>query len=213
MPQTIVDENGNETEVFTKEELSAQKEEAIEEYKKTNPDKTDELIKIQEDLEKAQSELKGLKDKDINFSNLRNKVQDKEKEIEDLKKSIDDKIGTAKKEVLDTVMKDHYNSEITRLAGEDKELKDKIELQYKRLADSAGTKEEISKKLQDAFILSGGSTGEKFDNSAFSSGGVGNIKNTIKKSKEKLGTEERELLNRLGEAGGIKFTDKDLEGK
>lgn len=222
MPQKITDENGDEIEVFTAEELNAQKEEAIEKYKEENPDKTEELTKIQEEmsakdkeLEELKKQIEGISDKDRNFAALRKKVQDKEKEVEDLKGTIDEKIGAVKKEVLDTVMKDHYESEINRLAGDDKELKDKIELQYKRLTDTAGTKDEISKKLNDAFILATGKTKESFDSSAFSSGGVSGsgVKDAIKGAKEKLSNEEKELLQKMGEAGGIKFTKEDLEGK
>jgi alanyl-tRNA synthetase len=208
MPQKIIDDGGNEIEVFTKEEIETQKQEALEEYKNNNPDKSFELQKIQDDLRAKEEELESLKGKDYNFSNLRNKVQDKEKEIEELKKSIDDKVGNVKKEILDTVMKDHYNSEILKLAGEDKELRDKIEFQYKRLTDSAGTKEEISKKLQDAFVLSGGRV-ENTNSAAFSSGGVGRL--NIKKGKDKLSSEEIELGKKLAEAGGIKLKDEDLK--
>ncbi len=208
MPTIIINDDGNEIEVFTKEEIETQKQEALEEYKKNNPDKSSELQKLQDDLKSKEEELQGLKNKDLNFANLRNKVQDKEKEIENIKKEMDEKIGNAKKEVLDTVMKDHYNSEILKLAGEDKELKDKIEFQYKRLGDLAGTKEEISKKLQDAFVLSGGRV-ENDNSAAFSSGGVGRL--NIKKGKDKLSSEEIELGKKLAAAGGIKLKDEDLK--
>ena len=206
MPQTIIDENGKETEVFTAEELEAQKQEAISKYKEENPDLSFEMSQLQDELKAKEEELKGLKDKDLNFSAMRNKVAGKEKEIEDLKKSIDDKVNAVKREVLDTVMKDHYNSVIDELCGGDKELKEKVELQYKRLGDVAGTKVEIAKKLSDAFVLASGNI-NSFDRSAFSTGGVGNIKPHIKKAGEKLSEDQKELGKRLG------LSDKDLEGK
>jgi alanyl-tRNA synthetase len=204
MSQTII-VDGEEKEVFTQEELEAQKEEAINQYKEENPDKSDELTKLEEELEKAKQELEGFKDKDMNFANMRNKISEKEKEAKDLKVSIDEKINTVKKEILEGVMKDHYNDTLEKLVGNDKELKEKVELQYKRLADTASTKVELSKKLNDAFVLATGGTKESFDNSVFSSGSAG--AKIQSKSEEKFSSEEQELLNKLSQAGNVKLQE------
>jgi alanyl-tRNA synthetase len=204
MSQTII-VDGEEKEVFTQEELEAQKEEAINQYKEENPDKSDELTKLEEELEKAKQELEGFKDKDMNFANMRNKISEKEKEAKDLKVSIDEKINTVKKEILEGVMKDHYNDTLEKLVGNDKELKEKVELQYKRLADTASTKVELSKKLNDAFVLATGETKESFDNSVFSSGSAG--AKIQSKSEEKFSSEEQELLNKLSQAGNVKLQE------
>lgn len=208
MPQTVIID-GEEKEVFTQDELEAQKNEALEQYKKDNPDKTEELTKLQKELEDAKSDLDGFKDKDMNFANLRNKISEKEDRIKNLETSIDSKISTAKKEILEGVMKDHYNDTLKNLVGEDKELLDKVEFQYKRLTDTASTKEEISKKLSDAFTLATGGNKSSFNSGAFSSGGVSGKPGTTKKPK--LSAEERELADKLAKAGGIKLEDKDFE--
>jgi len=67
MSQKIINDMGEEIEVFTNEELEAQKESAIEDYKTNNPDKTDELTKLQEDLQTKEEELSKFKNKDLNF--------------------------------------------------------------------------------------------------------------------------------------------------
>jgi len=150
----------------------------------------------------------------MNFANLRNKVSEKEKEIEEINKSIEDKISVVKNEVLESVMKDHYNETLKRLAGDDKDLLEKVELQYKRLTDTAGTREEISKKLNDAYILAtGGTSVSDNDNSAFSSGGVGDVKSYVKDPDKKLSDDEKDLLNKLSQAGGLNIKSEDLEGK
>src|SRR5438105_3456954 len=105
---TKVEINGEEKEVFTQEELDAQKNEALEQYKKDNPDKSGELTKLQEDLKKSQEDLAKANDKDTNFKNLREAKDALEKKVEDLTKSFDDKISNVKKEVLEGVIKDHY---------------------------------------------------------------------------------------------------------
>lgn len=210
MSQKITNDDGDEIEVFTNEELEAQKQAAIEEYKTNNPDKTPELTKLQEDLKAKEEELTKLKDKDTNFSNLRTAKEKAEKEIQDLKTSIDDKIGAAKKEILEGVMKEHYNDTLKNMVGDDKELLAKVELQYKRLADPASSKEEIAKKLSDAYTLATGNARPTVDMGAFSSGGVGKI--NIPSSQTKLSPEEIEVGKKLaGSMPGMKVDDKDFK--
>lgn len=194
MSQTIKNEAGEDVEVFSTEELEAQKQEAIEAYKAENPDKTDDLTALQEELQKKEEELKGLKDKDVNFSKFKSQ---KDKEIETIKKEIDEKIVSVKKEVMEGVMKDHYNDTLKVLAGGDEEAKKKIEFHFKRLGDVAGTKEEITNKLKDAYILANKPADiDALNTSVISSGGVGRI--NVKVSETKLTPEEKELGKKLG---------------
>ncbi len=206
MSQKIIDETtGEEVEVFTQEELQAQKEVAIEEFKKDNPDKS-------ADLKVAIEELEKFKGKDFNFGKLREQKEAAEKKVEDILNGVDEKITAVKKEVLDGVMKDHYTDTINKLTGGDKDLIAKIELQYKRLGDSAGTKSEIEKKLNDAFILATGGQSKGINNSAFSSGGVGKP-NFGTQGETKLTDEEKKMAQELAAKGGMVITEKDLEGK
>ena len=209
MPQKITNENGEEIEVFTNEELESQKQAALEEYKTSNPDKTSEIEALQVELAETKEKLEGLSNKDLNFAALRDKVKEKERQIDGLTKSIDEKIGVAKKEILEGVMKDHYNDTINRLVGDDKELLAKVELQYKRLADSASTKEEVTRKLSDAFVLATGSSKESFNSGAFSSGEIGKIK--VGSNKNKLSDEEKEFAKKMAGSVGMKLEDKDFE--
>jgi len=186
MTQTIINDSGETIEIPTTEEIEAQKQQAIEEYKSQNPDKTEELTKLQKELD-------GFKDKDLNFSNLRKQKEDAEKKVEDILKGVDEKISTVKKEVLEGVMKDHYNETINSLTGGDEELKKKIEFQYKRLGDAPATKDEIAKKLQDAYMLAAG-TSKGVSSNAFSSGGVGSIKT----KESSLTEDDKDLLKKMG---------------
>ena len=138
MPKQIQDEQGNTIDVFTADELK---------------EKEDALTKAQEELKTTNEALAKLKEKDMNFEKLRTREKTIEQEIENLKKDVEVKVGQAKKEVLEGVMKDHYNETLKSLAGEDAELLKKIELQYSRLADAVATKEGVSKKLRDAWTL------------------------------------------------------------
>ena len=174
MSQMIKGEDGNEIEVFTPEEVEAQRLQAIEDYKAENPDKTGELSELQVKLKEVEGKLASVGDKDQNFANLRKAKEDAEKKVADILAGVDEKITKAKTEVLEGVMKDHYNETLGALAGEDEELKKKIEFNFKRLGDVAATKQEISKKLTDAYALS--TTREDgVSSSVYSSGGVGKL--------------------------------------
>lgn len=196
MSKTIKNEDGSEEEVFTADEIEAQKQEAIEAYKLENPDKTDELIAIQEEKARIEEELKGLKDKDLNFANLRKQKEGAEKKIADILGEVDNKINSVKKEVLEGVMKDHYNDTIKALAGDDEELKKKIEFNYKRLADTVTTKSEMDSKLRDAWALSTKTEDNGVNANIFASGGVGRIK--TKDSEKKFTQDEKEAGNKFG---------------
>ena len=193
MPKIVENEDGSESTMYSEEELQAQRDAALEEYKANNPDKSEELTSLQTELAEKEEELKGLKDKDFNFSNLRKERDDLKEQIDNFPGVVDEKITNAKKEILEGVMKDYYNETINSLTGGDEDLKKKIEYQYKRLGDAAATKEEISKKMRDAYVLAtGDSKGVQSD--AFSSGGARNVK--VKENS--LTEDDKDLLRKMG---------------
>lgn len=210
MPKTISDSTGEDVEVYTKEELQIQKDAVLEEFKNANPDKTNELNKLQEDLKKANEDLDKAKNKDTNFANLREAKEALENKVKELNESIDSKVGSAKKEIMDGVVKEHYSDIINKLAGDDKELLAKIEFQYKRLGDAAGTKAEIEKKLNDAYVLATGNMAGGIGQRPFSSGGSAPLK-IDRNNNPPLNSEEMDLAKKLAAAGGIKLEDKDLK--
>ena len=203
MPQTIKDSEGNEVEVFSAEELEAQKQEAIDAFKVEYPDKTEELAELQEKLKETEEELTKAKGKDQNFGTLRKAKEDAEKKVEDILKGVDEKINTVKKEVLEGVMQNHKNKTLEALVGEDAELKKKVELEYGRLSDVASTEEQITKKLKDAFILATAKEPDGINANIYGSGNVGRV--YINSQSPKFSAEEKELGSKFG------LTDKDFK--
>ena len=179
MPQTIQDADGNDVEVFTASETEAQKQEALDAFKTENPDKTDEIAKLQEDLNKANEDIKGFEDKDQNWALLRKKAQVAEEEAkkanETMETTIKDEIGSAEKRITEGFMQDHYAQTIKSLAGDDEELKKKIEFQYNRLNDPSTTKEDVTKKLTDAWRLATPAETDAMGSTVVSSGGAARI--------------------------------------
>lgn len=203
MPIKAMNEEGEEIEAFTADELEAQKQAAIDEFKASNPDKSAELASAQEELEK-------LKGKDMNFSNLRAQKEAAEKKVADILAGVDEKIGAAKNEILEGVTKEHYLDTIKKLAGDDKELLDKIEFHYKRLTDPAGSKEAITKKITDAYLLATGTGPKDISSSAFGSGGV-NRPNFPTAGGSQLSADEKKMAQELAARGGMTITEEDLK--
>lgn len=173
-----------------------------------------ELSELQQQFETAQAELKKrdeeiakLKDKDLNFAQLRAQKAEAEKKADQLKSEIDEKLTSAKKEIFEGVLKDHYSEALSNLAGDDEELKKKIEHHYQRLSDAATSKGEIDKKLRDAWSLAT-ATDEPLHGAAFSSGYVSRVSPQQPKN---FSNEEKELAKKLAQAGGLSLEDKDFQ--
>jgi len=205
MPTTVIID-GEEKEVFTTEELESQKQEVIEKFKSENPDRANEIQTLQNALKETEEELVKYKDKDLNFSNLRKEKEQLEKNLKDITGNIDIKIESAKREIMEGVLKDHYSGTLSRLSSGDKELEKKIEYHYKRISDPSSTKDEIEKKLQDAFILAGGVKSPN-NNGVFSSAGAGKFN---LEPKAPLTDEQKEVLGKLAGSVGLKIDDKNI---
>ena len=205
LPQTIIDSEGNQVEVFTPEEVQAK----VEEQKKQ--------------VEGAQEELRKLKEKDLNFEKLRMNKKVAEGEItreelqqkiqEEFAKGMGEKLSYAreeiKKEVVEGVNKDYYNEIVGSLSGDDEELKKKINFEYNRLKDPVNSKEDISKKLRDAYVLAS----RVEDAGAFVPGTVSSGGASKPKFKQQgaFSADEIAFAKKLAASGGIKLTDEDLK--
>lgn len=192
MPQTIQQADGTEIEVFTAEEVQA---------------KNEELMKATSEASKLADELSKLREKDLNFSKLREQKDDAEKRVDKLKVEMDEKLEQTKKELFEGALKDHYNDALTSLAG-DEETKKKIEYHYNRLSDKTTTKQDIDKKLRDAWALSQDKPASSMG-AAFSSGGMGYVKPSS--TPKTFSKEEVELGKEIARAGGLKLSDEDFK--
>ena len=131
-----------------------------------------------------------------------------ETKLEEFTKQVDEKISLAKKEVLEGVMKDHYLDTLKKVAGDDAELIKKVEYQYGRLADSATTKDEVTKKIQDAFILATGGNQSTVKQDVFSSANANGVK---VETNSNLSDEEKQMAKELARRGGMVLEDKDFK--
>lgn len=206
-PFTVINESGEDVQVFTPEEVQAEKEAALAQVKQ---EKDAELEAAQAELKTANEKLGKLESKDFNFATLRKQKEDAESKIEKIAQEMGTKIEGVKKEILEGVSKDYFNEVLGTLAGDDAELKKKIEFQYNRINDSPGTKEEISKKLRDAYTLATATidTPGAITPSVMSSGGAGKLQ--FKKD-NKFTPEEKAFAQKLAHSGGLQLKEEDFQ--
>jgi len=191
-----------------KEEYIDPEEEEIEFTPEDTGTSSEKDVKIlEEELKTAQEELAKYRDKDLNFANLRKAKDKAEEDVKTLQQQVDEKIEAAKNEILESTHKDFYNDQLNELAGDDEEFKKKIEFHYNRIKDPASSKEEVSKKLRDSWLLASAKEDET-PISNFSSGGVSKIKT---KDSSSFTTEEKQLAQKLAQAGGLKLTEDDFK--
>lgn len=149
MPKTV-QIDGKDVEVYTQEEVDASRNTAVEDFKKTNPGAAENVTKLQADLTTAQEELKKLKEKDMNFGNLREIKDGLEAKITELTTQLDTKVnaGLAQRDA---------EAALTALSGGDAELLKKLKLHFETTlaAVKTETPEALQEKLKQAAALSG----------------------------------------------------------
>lgn len=172
------------------------------------PEKDYEALLSEKDkqIEEVQKELAGLKNKEFNFKKLRDMTESERSELTEKEKELmqrQDELEENQKSFTETVIQGHKNDALAVLAGDDKDLRDKIEYHYNRISDKATTKEDINKKVKDAYLLATGGRSAAIDqiSRAVSYQGGGGIV----KSSDGFSSEQKELASRLG------ITEEDLK--
>ena len=212
MPQNITDSTGAEIEVYTAEEIAAKEEEAsakaIADYKAANPDQTEKLTELEKQLTTAKDDLAKADDKDQNFAALRGAKEKAEKDLTEFQanfsKALDERLSAFKGDVLGAVQQDHFNETLKAFTGGDDELMKQVKFQYDRIKDVAGTKEEITKKLSDAYLLATATPERNALNTTVLSSGGTSIQ-MRGGAKAPLGADEKELGAKFG------LSDQDLK--
>ena len=186
----LYDEQGNEVEdTFSQEEMDQKVEEtktqAIADTETKHQEAldilTDQKSEAEEKAKEAQDKFDELDpEKKGNFKELRDakkgadkKVEDLTQKIEDLTTKTADDIASIKEGSINDVKTDQIND----LAGDNTELKEKIEHFYKSFGGSPATKAEVLERVKNAHTLAtGGGGGEgKLPSSVISSAGGSSI--------------------------------------
>ena len=197
-------------EVLTPEEMEEQKRQEVEKARASWESQS--VKERDEKISTLESELEKLKEKEINFSNLRDKTRTQEEEQNKNKTKIDElesKLEQSKSELKDFVVGDYRNNLIDEVAMGDAEVKKAIEENFKRIAGPEDTKEQVLNKVKEAAGMTAAQAGmtvtETVDfTNVLSSGGSSG--RSVGFSSEGMSTEVREMArNRFG------ITDKVLK--
>lgn len=157
MSTKIKNEDGTETEVFTAEEVQAQATAQV--TSAVEAAKTEAAAQLQV----KEAELAKLKEKEMNFGQVKKSEEDKAKEVEKLQSEITNLKGV--------VVDNFKNDLIKRYAGTDAELAKKIEAEYKTFTGEAVTNDEIALRMERAAKLVGVQAPSSAANNAFGSVG------------------------------------------
>lgn len=174
-----------EIEVFTAEELKAAEtkatetatnaassaaktaaDEAIENYKKSNPDKTAEVEKLKNDLSEVQAKL----DQALSYDD---KSGNRDEQIARLRKERDDAVAAVNKKVeeLSTTIETMNKNQVAGLketlldeyAGKDPEARKKVELEFDNYRPNDTGLKAMTERMEKAVTLSGIKVEEKPD--------------------------------------------------
>lgn len=115
-----------------------------------------EVDKLKEELKRIKSENEKLRSKDFNFKRLRD-LSDEEKsklsasEIELRERQ--EKLEEEQKEFHKSVKESNIQEALSVFTEGNEDLKEKVMFHYNRLIDPGETREQILKKMKDAYIL------------------------------------------------------------
>jgi len=152
----LFDKDGNEVEAFTQEELAAKNKEAVDAYLKENPDKGADLKKAQEELATATEKIKALEGAGGSDGQKKRLIEERDAAQAALK-TMEEKFGKELGEIKATLFGGFKAKALATLSKGDKQLADKIQLEYDGFAGEAKTEGEIAERMAKAFTLVSGS--------------------------------------------------------
>lgn len=157
MPEEITLVDGTKREVPTEDEAKAAASRS-ETRKVQREDAKKSLGSSQKELEETKKELKKLSNKDFNFKKLRDMNDDEKAKLSatelELKKKQEEleesQAGFTKK-----LTEEYKNEALAVLVGDDKKQRDKVLHNYSRIKGAEDTKEEVSRKMREAYNMLG----------------------------------------------------------
>lgn len=151
----------------------------------------EDAAKVQAELEEAKVQLAKLENKDLNFRRLESLTEAEKAKLSatelELKKKAEE-LEDKQKTFTEKFVGDIKGDELRRLTGSDEELKKKVEFNFARLkeADTAQSREEISKLMNEAYVMSVGRQPSSPLNAAINQSGSGPIQTSNSTLAEEL---------------------------
>jgi predicted nucleic acid-binding Zn-ribbon protein len=197
-----IEQDGQTIEVFTSEEVEAQKQAALAEATKPLADQ----------LETAKKELEGFKNKDLNFGNLRTEKEKLETQVADLTQKIEQIPETIQQQFTEKEQAQKIDALIKKTAEGDVELEKKMRhhMETTLKGVEAKTEAEIVNKISQSWQLS---TAKQpvpdVLSEVISSAGAGGMP-PADNPQTSMPKELSSLAKKVAAAGGFQLTDEDI---
>jgi hypothetical protein len=124
------------------------------------PDEVKELesnkAKYETEIGEYKSKLSKMENKDYNFKKLRDMTEEEVKKLSAQEmeyKTRLESIEEKERGFVEKTINSYKDNAFNQYAGEDEELKKKIQFHYDRIKDDATTQEEINTKTEEAYLL------------------------------------------------------------
>jgi chromosome segregation ATPase len=190
MPMTLYDEAGNAKEVPTDEEIAAQ------------------LGERDKKLNEVTEKLAKLENKDFNFKRLKDMTEQEREKLSAIEvdlKQRQEKLEDEQRSFVERQVNEHKNDALNVLAGDDKDLREKIEFHFSRIKDEAVTREEINKKMREAATLATGHAPDTRPSQLSSAMGLSGAGMRAKPKDEEITPDLKDLGAKFG------LTDEDYK--
>ena len=153
------------------------------------------------ELEDARIKLTKLESKDMNFKKLREMTETERKqlstkEIELMQRQED--LESKTQGFVETQISTHKDEALAVLAGDNKDLREKTLFHYERIKDEAVSREDIRRKMRDAFRLAQDSVVSGNDPFATAMGYTGGQAPNAKPADGDLSADQKDLTKKLG---------------
>lgn len=168
---------------------------------------TEELQRLKEENEQLKKEIAERGNKEFNYRALRKKqlanIQLTDEEKQQLIGADLEELRKEQEQARQSTIQERMDDALELFAGDDNDLREKIKFHYARISDTAVTRQEISKKMKDAYNLAVAGNSVQIDPiaraNAYQYGG-------FKSQKESgLTVDQKALASRLG------LTEEDLK--
>lgn len=184
MPKVLYDAEGNEVQVQTDEEIKA-----------VTDEKEKEISTLSEKLSK-------LENKEFNFKRLKDMTDAEREKLSTMElglKQQQEKLEDEQRTFKETQVNEYKNYAFSTLAGDDKELRAKLELHFGRIDPDkpALTQNAIMERAREAYVLATGGKSEAPSGLSMAMGLSGSG-GTQKPAGEGLTEGQKDLASRLG---------------
>lgn len=168
----------------------------------------DKATTVTTELEDVKVKLSKLENKDMNFKKLRELSDDERKqlsakEIELMKRQ--ESLEEATKGFVSTQVNSYKDDALATLAGDNEELRKKTLGHYDRIKDEATSREDIRRKMRDAFTLAKQEVVSGIDPFATAMGYTGGQAPNAKPNQGEYSADQKDLASKLG------LSDEDLK--